>query len=99
MKPRVHNLEAELLKKESRGPLGSKWCASRSLLARNRRSCSLESPHRRARKLVVVDGTKRTIRYHKPNEDKRKTPRKIFRRARGVPRVTLERNGRVCPGS
>ena len=56
MGTRVHNLEAELFKRE-KGPLGSKW----------------------ARKLVVVDGAKRTIRYHKPNEDKRKTPRKIFR--------------------
>ncbi|KAH8096069.1 hypothetical protein JL720_3418 [Aureococcus anophagefferens] len=58
MGTRVHNLEAELFKRE-KGPLGSKW----------------------ARKLVVVDGAKRTIRYHKPNEDKRKTPRKIFRLA------------------
>ncbi|KAJ1455686.1 hypothetical protein M885DRAFT_616947 [Pelagophyceae sp. CCMP2097] len=31
-----------------------------------------------ARKLVVVDGAKRTIRYHLPKEDRHSTPRKFF---------------------
>ena len=45
-----------------------------------------------ARKLVVVDTVRGTIRYHKPNEDKRaRRCRGGFRRERGVARAVPRR--------
>lgn len=69
---RTHNLEAELLKMEKGACV---LIFGRNIAHQNARRLGKKW----SRKLVVVDGENKTIRYHRPKDDKRSAPRKIFR--------------------